>query len=68
MRRDTDSADRPVQTDQEVEITPEMIDAGVFVLASFEWDDPKAQIVEAIYREMREAQPRPQREGRRDPR
>lgn len=41
------------------EITTEMIEAGSEVLAeSVLWEQPKSEIVEAIYRAMREAQPR----------
>lgn len=44
--------DRSALKTEEIEITQEMIDAGVYELLSFDRDDPGDQIVAAVYRAM----------------
>lgn len=51
MMKPIDSADRPALID-EIEITPEMIEAGVYALGSFDRDDPSEEIVAAVYQAM----------------
>ena len=47
-----DRADRPVQEADEIEITPEMIEAGCRELSLFEANDPPWSIVREIYLAM----------------
>jgi hypothetical protein len=47
-----DSADRPATEPTEIEITPEMIEAGAEASCLFERDDPKTWEIEAVYRAM----------------
>ena len=49
--KDTDSADRPVLDDSEIEITPQMISAGIAVLFWFDREgDSGKELVAAVYR------------------
>ncbi|MDN3721243.1 hypothetical protein QW131_23800 [Roseibium salinum] len=43
--QDRDKSDSP----EEIEVTPEMIEAGLFALSRFEEGDPKTQMVEAVF-------------------
>jgi hypothetical protein len=45
--------------DGEIEITPEMIEAGVTAYCEFESDDPPEWVASAVYRAMLRASPRP---------
>lgn len=52
-----DSADRPATTDQEIEVTPEMVDAGLLAWRSLYLDDLtgydlKEDWLRAIYKAM----------------
>ena len=42
----------PDTNEDEIEITPAMIDAGIDALCSFHFDDPYNKVVNAVYRAM----------------
>lgn len=57
-------ADRPAQREApvlEVEVTPEMIEAGANVLYSAAEGDPFTEVVQEVYRAMAKYAPRPSR-------